>query len=179
MVLKLVAQPTEVSDEELLLAVRSRDERAIATLYRRYAPYVAGVAFRMLGSHDEVDDVVQQVFYETVGAADRIEFIRGWLYRLTTRQVARRLRKRWRKKRLQSAIEWLAPRTSDPGAIGDLNDLYRALDSMTPELRLPWSLHHIEGRTIPETAEHCGVSPATVKRRIARAEDRMAKRWSK
>lgn len=176
MALKLLERPGEASDEELVLAVRRGDDRAIAQLYRRYARYVAALAFRMLGSEDEVDDIVQQVFFETVRSAERVEFVRSWLYRLTTRQVSRRLRKRWQRRRLETALGFLMPRRGDPEGARHLDELYEGLDGLSPDLRIPWCLHHVEGQTIPETAALCGVSAATVKRRIARADEVLAKR---
>src|SRR5689334_22408375 len=94
MALRLVAPTAELSDEGLIAAIRSGDERAIALLYKRYARYVAGIAYRMLGSEDELDDIVQQVFFETAQLAERVEHVRSWLYRLATRQVSRRLKRR-------------------------------------------------------------------------------------
>jgi RNA polymerase sigma-70 factor (ECF subfamily) len=177
MALRLVAPTAELSDEGLIAAIRSGDERAIALLYKRYARYVAGIAYRMLGSEDEVDDIVQQVFFETAQLAERVEHVRSWLYRLATRQVSRRLKRRWRRRRLSAALEWLVPRASNPSQARGLEELYEALDAMSPDLRVPWSLHHVEGQTVAETAEACGLSPATVKRRLARAEDLLQKRW--
>ena len=55
-------------------------------------------------------------------------------------------------------------------------DLYDALGRLPADLRLPWSLHRIERLSIPETAAACEVSPATVKRRIADAEERLTRR---
>jgi RNA polymerase sigma-70 factor (ECF subfamily) len=178
MALRLVAPPSaELSDDDLVLGIRSGDERALTLLYKRYARYVAGIAFRMMGSEDEVDDIVQQVFFETARLADKVEHVRSWLYRLATRQVSRRLKRRWRRGRLSAALGWLVPRSSNPTHARGLDELYEALDAMSPDLRVPWSLHHVEGRTVVETAEACGLSPATVKRRLARAEGLMQKRW--
>ena len=92
--LKLVKAETPPSDGELLLGVCARDERAITLLYRRYARYVGSVAYRMLGSDDEVEDVVQHVFLEFVRTAERVygpESLRSFLICITTRQVSRRL----------------------------------------------------------------------------------------
>ncbi|HEY6560141.1 MAG TPA: sigma factor, partial [Polyangiaceae bacterium] len=75
MALKLLkAEKAEAppSDAELLDGLCVRDERAVTLTYRRYARHVANVAYRMLGSEDEVEDVVQHVFLELVRTAERI-----------------------------------------------------------------------------------------------------------
>ena len=173
MALKLLKREAPASDEELLEGVRNREERAITLLYRRYARYVASVAYRLLGADDEVDDVVQSVFLELIRSADRVygpEYLRSFLLRITTRQVSRRLTRRWRSRRIRGALELLLPDRSDPRDRIVPDELHEALGKLSPDLRLPWMLHHIEGQTLPETATACGVSLASVKRRIARAE---------
>src|SRR6187431_593506 len=67
-------------------------------LFARYGRYVARLATRLLGAGDaEVDDVVQEVFWTALRRlphiADMIQ-ARGWLATVTTRLVARRLRRR-------------------------------------------------------------------------------------
>lgn len=182
MALKLVKTAPAPSDAELLDGLCVRDERAVTLTYRRYAPYVASVAYRMLGSDDEVEDVVQHVFLELVRTAERIygpDSLKSFLLALTSRQVSRRLTRRWRAHRLRSALELVLPRRSDPREMAELDELYTALAQLSPELRVPWMLHHIEGQSLPETAQACDVSLATVKRRIARAEQLLGRRlWT-
>ncbi len=180
MALKLVKAAPPPSDAELLDGLCVRDEQAITVMYRRYARYVANVAYRMLGSEDEVEDVVQHVFLELVRTAERIygpESLKSFLLALTSRQVSRRLTRRWRAYRLRSALELVLPRRSDPRDLADVDELYTALGQLSPELRVPWTLHHIEGQSLPETAQACEVSLATVKRRIARAEQLLGRRF--
>src|SRR6187431_1395413 len=66
-------------------------------LYRRYAPYVAAVAHRLLGRDDEVEDTVQEVFVAAIrGLAQLREpaAVKGWLARVCVRNAHRRLRRR-------------------------------------------------------------------------------------
>ena len=51
--------------------------------------------------------------------------------------------------------------------------LFLPLGTTRPKLRVPWILHHIEGESLPEVARLCGVSLATVKRRVAGADERI------
>jgi RNA polymerase sigma-70 factor (ECF subfamily) len=50
------------SDEELLARLRTRDPRALDTLFRRYARLVMRVAFRTLRDRGEAEDAVQDTF---------------------------------------------------------------------------------------------------------------------
>lgn len=48
--------------------------------------------------------------------------------------------------------------------------VYAALDRISVDERLAWSLRHLEGERLDEVAALCGCSLATVKRRIASAQ---------
>ncbi len=169
----LRAQPTiEPSDAELLDGIREGEERAFRRLYDRHARYLAGVAYRLLGNDNELEDVVQEAFLEAIRFLHRVrepERLRSWLVTVTVRRVRRRLRKRRSRRRLAAAVAPVAPRVSDPGQSADVEALYRALDQVAPEARIPWILHHVQGATLPETADVCDMSLSTVKRRIAHA----------
>jgi RNA polymerase sigma-70 factor, ECF subfamily len=176
----LVPTPAaEMSDDDVVRGVRAGSEQAITLLYRRHARLVAGLAYRLLGGDDEVDDVVQQVFLTTVREANKLyggSALKSWLYCVTTREVARQLRRRWRRQRLRHAIELVIPRFSDPAKTCSLDELYDVLEQLSPDVRLPWMLHHVEGQSLPDTAKSCRVSLATVKRRILRADQLIVRR---
>ena len=162
-----------LDDATLVAQAIDGNERAFATLYKRHVRYIAGVVHRVLGRDDELDDVLQEAFVDAHRAlADLREHdgFRPWLARITIRRVHKRLARRHMMRRLASALEWVAPRVSDPSARAEVHALYRALDKLAPKLRIPWILHSIEGETLPDVARICEVSLATVKRRIAQAE---------
>ena len=51
-----------VSDEALMAQICEGDREALASLFRRYAPIVRGVAYRVLRDTSEADDLLQDVF---------------------------------------------------------------------------------------------------------------------
>ena len=53
---------------------------------------------------------------------------------------------------------------------------YAVLESLPSEQRLPFSLRYIQGMELKEVASACGVSLATIKRRISKAERRFVAR---
>lgn len=165
-------------DAELALRART-DEAAFAALYARHAPYVARVAYRLLGSEADVDDVVQEAFLDAAGAiGDLLDpgAVRAWLVAIAVRRVHKTLRKRQRRAMFASLLAHVVPAASDPRDRQPVDDLYEALDALPVELRVPWTLSRVEQLTLPETARACGVSLATVKRRIAEAEARLERR---
>lgn len=171
---RLAAVPPVVDDDATLVAEAiAGNERAFAMLYKRHARYVAGVVYRLMGSDAELDDVVQEAFVDASGALaslqDPEKGLRPWLARIAVRRVHKRFAKRRRWRWLLGAAGQVTPTSTDPRARQPVDALYEALDGLAPNLRVPWSLHHIEGETLPEVAKICDVSLATAKRRIAEA----------
>lgn len=170
-----------VPDDDATLVARAvaGDDRAFTSLYRRHARYVAGVAFRLMGDDSELDDVVQETFVAASEGLSRIQHgasVRHWLVTITVRKVARRIARRQRQRWLAQWIGRTEPTSAAPLVEGEAYALYQALGSISAARRIPWALHTIEGMTLPEVAEHCGVSLATVKRRIAETNDLLARR---
>ena len=166
-----------VADDATLVAqALGGNERAFTALYRRYARYVAGVAYRILGTDAELDDVVQEAFCDASSALATLEegdSFRPWLARITVHRIHKRLAKRRRWRWLVGEIQIVAPQVSDPRERARVDALYEQLEALAPDLRLPWMLHFIEGETLPDVARICDVSLATAKRRIAKAQERI------
>lgn len=157
--------------------VRVPDEAAAPTLadwFRRFAPYVARIGYRLLGRDEEVDDLVQDVFvaaHRGLGELRDEAAVRAWLAVVTVRTARKRLRRRRILQFLrlddQPAIA-AAPGGAEPRA--ELALLGAALDRLAVTDRIAWVLHHVEGETLERVAGLCGCSLATAKRRIRAAQ---------
>ncbi len=145
-------------------------------LFREYSGFVAQLAFRLLGSDSDLDDVVQEVFlgaFRGLGAVRDARTIKGWLATLTVRYAGRRLRKR-----KVAVFFGLGSDTIDeamsPGANPEqvvlARQMWRALDQLPVNDRLAWTLRHVEGEQLEAVAQLCGCSLATAKRRISAAQ---------
>lgn len=151
-------------------------------LFRQHARFVGGIAYRILGRDGEIDDVVQEVFLETLRAADRLDLTQppqGWFATVTVRVAAKRLRRRRMRKLLGfdtgATYEHMATPDASPETRAQISRLYCALDDLPPAERLAWTLRHIEGEQLDAVAERCACSLATAKRRIAAAHSRLQK----
>ncbi len=144
-------------------------------LFKRYSGYVAAVSLRLLGSDGDVDDVVQEVFWDCSRKIHKIkdqEHARRWLVQVTVRKCRRLLRKQ----KVLSLIHLPLSRSLDPPAPGAsaeervaIIQLFSLLETLPVNQRLAWSLRHLEGAALQEVAEACGCSLATVKRWIGAA----------
>jgi RNA polymerase sigma-70 factor (ECF subfamily) len=146
-------------------------------VFRAHARYVAGIATRLLGRDDEVDDLVQDVFLQVRGRLVTVRdpaAIRGWLATITVRLAVRKLR--WRRLRAVFTsdegvdYESIASTASSPEERLLLARVYRALETLPVEERVAWSLRFLEKNQIDEIAVAMTLSMATVKRRIESAQ---------
>jgi RNA polymerase sigma-70 factor (ECF subfamily) len=153
-----------------------REPVSFDALFHRYAKYVAGVAFRLLGrDDDEVDDVVQDVFWiasRNLGRIYDLDAARPWLVTVAVRVVCRKLRRqRWKRMFVGEAPLANVPA---PGVTPEervlLARVYRVLDTVASGDRIAWLLRHVEGERLEDVAVACRCSLATAKRRIAAVE---------
>ena len=163
----------------LVMAARAGEPWAIEAIFRRYAPLVNGLAFRLLGGDADLDDIVQESFAEALSSLSRIrntETFPAWISAVVVRTTHKLLRRRRLMTRLglrrAAPVPWetIAARVMPPDVAFELKTLYRVVENMGPELRIPLLLRRVEDASLEEIARLTGVSLATVKRRLTRAQ---------
>jgi RNA polymerase sigma-70 factor (ECF subfamily) len=145
-------------------------------VFKRYSPYVAAVAHRLLGRDADVDDTVQEVFLVAVRGLAGVRdpsAVKSWLARIAVRVARRRLQMRRFKTYLglddPNAYDSVADSQASPEQRALLARVYRVLDGLPSDQRIAWALRHIEGEQLESVAMLAGCSLATAKRRIAAA----------
>src|SRR5687768_11157727 len=134
--------PVPEDDATLVARAAAGDERAFTAIYRRYARYVAGVAFRLMGDESELDDVVQETFVdaaESLGSIRDGAQLRSWLVTIAARKVAKRIAKRQRQRWLRGWLGRTEPLHAAPAVEGDAFALYQALSGISADKRIPWA----------------------------------------
>lgn len=168
------------SSAEGLPAPPEVDPQSFDDVFRRYSPYVARVALRLLGNDSEVDDLVQDVFLEAhrgLSSLREAGALKGWLARVCVRRATRRLRRRrlWSLLSLDSVAERDLPfdAAASPEERVTVAQLYRRLDRLPAAERVAWLLRHVEGESLENMVVLCGCSKSTVQRRLRSAEARL------
>lgn len=145
-------------------------------VFKRYSPYVAAVAHRLLGRDADVDDTVQEVFLVAVRGLASVRdpsAVKSWLARIAVRVARRRLQMRRFRTYLglddPNAYDTVADSQASPEQRALLARVYRVLDGLPADQRIAWALRHIEGEQLESVAVLAGCSLATAKRRIAAA----------
>jgi RNA polymerase sigma-70 factor, ECF subfamily len=180
-------------DAELVKRMRSKDERALGTFYDRWFPVVHGVVSRMLESPDDVEDVVEEAFWQAWRQAERFAPERGsvqtWLLTIARSRALDRLRarRRLREDPLVDAAEadTSAPppaAPSDPLADAEhaeRSQLVRAaLADLPTEQREALELGYFGGLSQSEIAEQTGQPLGTIKTRMRLALQKLRERLS-
>jgi RNA polymerase sigma-70 factor (ECF subfamily) len=172
------------SDAALVIAARQGEKWAQEALFRRHARMINGLAYRLMGRDDDVDDLVQEAFLAALRSLDRLEnpqAFSSWLCSIMVRTAHKTLRRRSMLSRLglrRSAPvdpDEVVARNVPPEVRAELEAIYSVLDRMPPEVRLSLVLHRVEGLSVPEVAERMSLSVSTVKRRLAVAERRLGR----
>jgi len=128
---------------------------------RRYEPMVR-VAFLLVGSQAEAEDVVQDAFARVELRWSRIDNPEGYLHRCVVNRSHDVLRRR----RLEQRFRLLRRDETSELQVDELAD---ALAALSPRRRAAVVLRYYAGLREREIAEALGVRPGTVKSMLHRA----------
>src|SRR5205809_7733021 len=160
-----------------------QDDAAFADAWREHRRYILDVAYRMLGSVSDAEDVVQEAFARLLQQdADQIQDVRGWLVAVANRLCLDQLRSA-RSRRESYVGPWLPEpvvegETDDPSDRITLDDSVRmallvVLERLTPAERATFVLHDVFGFSFDAVAKIVGRSPAACRQLASRARRRI------
>jgi len=175
------------ADAELVRLAQRGDERAFQALVVKYQRRIARHVARYVGRASDVEEVVQDAFiraYRGLASFRGDASFYSWLYRIATNAAFSFLKK--------SAGEVQADERPDEGfepgvtdeqspervliakQIGDAVE--RAMARLQPELAEALVLYEVEGKSYKEIAQMLGTPIGTVRTRIFRAREFIARR---
>jgi len=193
-----LAHGTEL-DLDLVRRMQAGDEQALSTFYDRWFPIVNGLITRILKSADDVEDVVEETFWQVWRQANRFAVDRGsvqtWVLTIARSRALDRLRaaRRLREESIDDVTVADSPGSSDAGALasrsaGDpLLDaelaerrqlVVAALGDLPHEQREALELGYFGGLSQTEIAERTGQPLGTVKTRMRLAMLKLKDRLS-
>lgn len=152
--------------DPLLFGLAAGDERAFEALYDRFAVRMYGAALRMLGSREDAEDVVQEVFLATVRSRKRLSDVRdltAYLFAALQRTAVRCAQRRRRAfpASQTAADEAVAPVERAATDNPNWHRLQQAIRSLPEEQREVIALK-IDGElTFAQIAEVMGISIST------------------
>ena len=187
-----MTQPKRLSQEAertLIRRLKARDERALEELYDLLAPWVLGLALRILQDEDEAEEVVADAFAQVWRRVDKHESERGplvpWILAIARNRALDALRRRrrwWRKaQRWERALS--AQQGADAGpALHEASvpgwplhrEVHAALAALPEEQRRVVLLAYFEGLTHSEIARRLDQPLGTVKTRLRIAHQKLS-----
>ncbi len=178
----IVEAPFEIKHLDLVFRCKEGDERAFQELYKLYSRAMFNICVRMMNSHEEAEDLLQEAF---ISAFNNIDYYReestfgSWLKRIVINKCINAINKKsveltelneqiTREEELEDegSAELLYEELSVDGiktAIAQLSDGYRTV----------LSLYLLEGYDHLEIAEILGISESTSKTQYLRAKKRL------
>jgi len=168
----LVRSVVAQSDEALFREVQAGSRDAFAALVERYQRRAFSVTLRLLGRHQDAEDVVQQAFlrlYEARAQYDSKWRLSTWFYRILTNACVDELRRRRPVLELTEKDEPLAERPDDTLERAERDRFLRvALAAVPSEARIVLTLYYGDGRSYQEIGAIRGISVNTVKTHLRR-----------
>lgn len=182
---------SQEEERSLLERLLARDERALSELYDLLAPWVLGVAVRILGDDDEAEDVLGAVFEQVWSRIHLHDPARGplvpWILSIARNRsvdLVRRRRRWWRKaQRVErewqagaDAVETASDASGAEAAVPGWpvhRAVHQALAGLPPEQRRVVVLAYFEGLSHMEIARRTGDPLGTVKTRLRLAHRKL------
>lgn len=178
----------QVCDEDLICLICEGDPEALASLFRRYARVVRGVALRVLKDSSEAEDLLQDIFVlihhlcrTFDGSKASAQF---WILQMTYRRAISR--RRYLNSRHfythvdldEQALQVAEPKSRRPDTadrtLAEL-DLQKMFSTLSEDQQKTLRLHFIEGYSLDEIAKMLGQTKGNVRHHSFRGLEKLRK----
>ncbi len=183
---------TEPSEQELVAAVRSGDDRAFEELYARYGRRIVSYVFGMVGDHGRAEDIAQEVFISALRrmrATERPIAFKPWIYEIAKNACIDEFRRTRRAQEvpLEADDDTEIP-ARQPVASGQtphasyerrqqLNDLTGAFRGLSDNHHKVLVLRELEGLSYSEIGRRMGMTRPVVESTLFRARRRLGQEY--
>ncbi|WP_298497580.1 RNA polymerase sigma factor [uncultured Maritimibacter sp.] len=162
----------------LVASARTGDRGAAARLIDLHAGRILAHATRLMGDREAARDIAQEAWVEILrglrGLRDDHAFL-PWALRITTRRVAREIRRRQVDRSLASAYAAEADKVTGetgPDAV-DAARVRHAISRLPPDQAATIALFYLDDLTVTEVATALDVPMGTVKTRLMHARRKL------
>jgi len=175
-----LAAPELHIHEKLIEECRSGSRKAQFRLYELYSKAMLNTAYRIMGSREEAEDMLQEAFtdcFRKIGTYRTDSTFGAWLKTIVINRCITRLRKReadlvyvddYSRHEMQQEepqeTTWPSPQM-----------ISRAVERLPEGYRVVFSLYLLEGYDHTEISQILGISESTSKTQYARAKEKLKK----
>lgn len=157
-----------VYDRLLVVRCQVGDAEAFREVVEAYGPRLRYYLRKTLGAPAEVEDVLQDVWFDVVRGLARLAdpaAFPAWLYRVARDRAFRRLRRRREPAQFADEAD-VAEESADDFSAEDAERVHAALDALPPEHREVLVLRFLEEMPYESIAEVTGCRVGTVRSRL-------------
>lgn len=168
---------TIIPEAELVAALKSGDQQALASLYDNYSAALLGVIFRIVDDREAAEDILQEVFVKIWKNISQYDSSKGrlftWLVNIARNAAIDSTRAKGYsvKNQIQSidnSVRSINRQYSTSTQVDHIG-LKAVVDKLKPEYRILVDKLYFEGYTQEEAAEELDIPLGTVKTRIRAA----------
>jgi RNA polymerase sigma-70 factor (ECF subfamily) len=169
-----LAQP----DDALVRAAQRGDESAFAQLMSNYELPIFNYVLHSVGNYHQAEDLTQDIFLRALKSLPGFSFrskFTTWLFAIAKNRILDELRNNGRR---PSTVDLddagpFAVRGLSPDQHAEMGDLWSAIETLEPDLKMPLLLRDVIGLPYQEIAETLEISLANVRWRIYVARRRV------
>ncbi len=181
-------------DEALVTRAQRGQMAAFDVLIERYHPRLYATVYHMTGSHEDANDLLQDVFikaYRSLHSFKGQSSFYTWIYRITINRTLNFLKRHRRRSDRQTSLDdadraiehdpdFVELMSHDtPRRAAGLRELQQRLNEALQQLsephRLVVTLHDVQGMTHPDIAKIMRCSEGTVRSRLFYARQQLQK----
>lgn len=170
----------EVHNQIIQQAIKG-DKNAFKDIVLHYSTAINRLAFRYTACAQAADDIAQETFikaFKAIGKYKKTAKLSTWLTRIATNTSIDYLRKNKQQKLTEplETHETIPSTDMEAGNSLDLNrQLQHALNELTENERLAFTMKHYQGCSIEETAQMLNINSNACKQTLFRAVQKLRK----
>lgn len=175
------------SDDNLMQKIKEGNMFAFDALYRKYVKKLYKFAYSLVKSHEEAENVIQEVFLNLWISRNKIEknsSVKSYIFKLTHNSAISIIRKKVRDAKFIEYIKSIQEPSSDSIAsqieYSEMNKrLNKIIDELPGRQREVFTLHRIEGLKYCEISNRLNISMNTIENHMSRALKTILKKVGK
>lgn len=160
----------QIDDNDIYTSMRRNPESGIRMVMRKYGEHVYWHARRLLVSHDDAQDAVQETFikvFRSFHSLKEAKALRSWIYRIATNEALRTIERNKTPRLLTESIDDSATdiAATDYTDYTDLEavKLQKAILSLPPKQQATFNMRYYDEMEYPQIAEAMETTVSTVK----------------
>lgn len=169
------------TDEELVRAIQEGDVLAYEQLVTRYEHRLLSFAYRIVGSHEAAEEVVQDALFAVYKTIDRIDTARkfsSYVYEITKHAAISYLRREHHTMTLDESVSIDGEKAmyENLGRSETQGKVREAVQSLPQKYRDVLQLYYFDELSYEEIAKKLDVPINTIRTHLRRAKSELAKR---